>query len=141
MCTLDDVRSAVARQACDAVNVRVAKNGGLLNSARIVEYARDRALGFQIGVQVAETGPLINASRALALRSPDALTVEAGQCDRFFEEMVVSPRPLVDRAANTVSPAPGPGFGLRLNSRAEPWATLAWTSGGWQPAHPEETPR
>lgn len=132
VCTLADARTAVAAQACDAVNVRVAKNGGLLAAARLVDYARAAGLGFQIGVQVAETGPLINASRALAFRSPDALTVEAGQSDRFFPEMIVSPRPLVDRRTNTIAPAAGPGFGLRLNETAERWAAMTWTpDGSW----------
>lgn len=138
VCTLDDARQAVAFEACDALNVRVAKNGGLLTSARLVAYAREAGLGFQIGVQVAETGPLINASRALALRCPDALTVEAGQSDRFFPEMIVSPPPVVDRTANTVAPVPGPGLGLRLNERAERWAALSWTGGGPQPVTPAE---
>ncbi|MEU7280361.1 enolase C-terminal domain-like protein [Streptomyces sp. NPDC045431] len=143
VCTLADARAAVAAEACDAVNVRVAKNGGLLNAARLVAYARSAGLAFQIGVQVAETGPLINAGRALAFRSPDALTVEAGQSDRFFPgpEMIVSPRPLVDRRANTLAPPPGPGFGLRLTPSAAPWAALTWADGRWSPLTRKENPR
>ncbi|MEU0271525.1 enolase C-terminal domain-like protein [Streptomyces sp. NPDC006307] len=143
VCTLADARAAVAAEACDAVNVRVAKNGGLLNAARLVAYARGAGLAFQIGVQVAETGPLINAGRALAFRSPDALTVEAGQSDRFFPgpEMIVAPRPLVDRRANTLAPPPGPGFGVRLTPSAAPWAVLTWADGRWSPITPEENPR
>ncbi|MDW4909324.1 enolase C-terminal domain-like protein [Streptomyces sp. ADMS] len=135
VCTAADARQAVAAEACDAVNVRVSKNGGLLASARLIEYARAEGLGFQIGVQVAETGPLINASRALALRSPDALTVEGGQSDRFFAETdaIVSPRPLVDRRTNTVVPVEGPGFGLVLTEEADRWTALTWADHGWQP--------
>ncbi|MDX2541804.1 mandelate racemase/muconate lactonizing enzyme family protein [Streptomyces sp. WI04-05B] len=135
VCTAADARQAVAAGACDAVNVRVSKNGGLFASARLVEYARAEGLGFQIGVQVAETGPLINASRALALRSPDALTVEAGQSDRFFAETdsIVTPRPLVDRRNNTVAPVEGPGLGLVLTEQAARWTALTWTDHGWHP--------
>ncbi|MGW1074431.1 enolase C-terminal domain-like protein [Streptomyces sp. NPDC002537] len=135
VCTLDDARAAVAAGACDAINVRVAKNGGLLNAARLVEYARSSGVAFQIGVQVAETGPLINAGRALAFGSPGALTVEAGQSDRFFPEMIVSPRPAVNRRDNTVSPADGPGFAMGLNRAAERWAALGWTGDrpDWHP--------
>ncbi|MFI1357702.1 mandelate racemase/muconate lactonizing enzyme family protein [Streptomyces sp. NPDC020898] len=143
VCTAADARAAVAAEACDAVNVRVSKNGGLLASARLIEYARSQGLGFQIGVQVAETGPLINASRALALRSPDALTVEAGQSDRFFADTdaIVSPRPLVDRVTNTIAPVEGPGFGLVLTEQAARWTALTWTDHGWQPPGAVPAPR
>lgn len=129
VCTLADARTAVESGACDAVNIRVAKNGGPITAAKIVDLARRDGLSFQIGVQVAEVGPLINVGRALAFAHSDALTVEAGQSDRFFAEMVVSPRPVVDRSTNTVAPAPGHGFGLDLNERAEPWAVSHRTEG------------
>ncbi|WNI15000.1 enolase C-terminal domain-like protein [Actinacidiphila sp. ITFR-21] len=141
VCTGQDAEAAIAAQACDAVNVRVAKNGGLLRSARLIDRLRAAGLAFQIGVQVAETGPLINAGRTLAFHNPDALTVEAGQSDRFFAEMIVSPRPAVDRTTNTVVPHEGPGFGMRLNDTAERWAVRSWTHGDWHPTHLEETLR
>ncbi|MFJ7967304.1 mandelate racemase/muconate lactonizing enzyme family protein [Streptomyces sp. NPDC096324] len=135
LCTLEDARTAVEARACDAFNIRVAKNGGPLPAARLIGHARRHGIAFQIGVQVAEVGPLINAGRALAFCHRDALTVEAGQSDRFFPEMIVSPRPVVDRHANTLSPAPGYGFGLTLNDAAEPWAVLALAeeSCSWRP--------
>ncbi|MET7987652.1 MULTISPECIES: enolase C-terminal domain-like protein [unclassified Streptomyces] len=135
LCTPEDARTAVEAGACDAFNIRVAKNGGPLRAARLVEHARRHGIAFQIGVQVAEVGPLINAGRALAFCHRDALTVEAGQSDRFFPEMIVSPRPVVDRRANTLSPAPGSGFGMRLNDAAASWAvlTLPEENGSWRP--------
>ncbi|MEU0086114.1 enolase C-terminal domain-like protein [Streptomyces sp. NPDC006274] len=121
VCGEDDARIAVESEACDAVNVRVAKNGGVLRAARLVDYARESGLRYQVGVQVAEVGPLINAGRALAFNHPGALTVEAGQSDRFFPEMIVSPRPAVDRGTNTISPAEGAGWGMALNAAADRW--------------------
>lgn len=145
VCTLQDARQAAASGACDAFNVRVAKNGGPVSAARVIDVARSAGLSFQVGVQVAEVGPLINAGRALAFAHPDALTVEAGQSDRFFPEMVVSPRPAVDRSSNTVAPPPGPGFGLELENRAAVWAVAHHTVGSpvWhalpQAARPDPT--
>lgn len=135
LCTLEDARIAVEAEACDVFNVRVAKNGGLLRSATLIDHARDNGIAFQIGVQVAEVGPLINAGRALAFRNPGALAVEAGQSDRFFPEMIVSPRPVIDRGANTISPAPGPGFGMSLTGAADRWAALRFEErrARWQP--------
>ncbi|MEV4926804.1 enolase C-terminal domain-like protein [Streptomyces roseoverticillatus] len=135
LCSLDDARTAVRTGAADAFNVRVAKCGGLLNSAAIIDFAREHGIAFQIGVQVAETGPLIAASRQLAFRHRDAITVEAGQSDRFFERMIVTPPPAVDRAANTISPAEGAGFGMALDDSARAWAVLRYASGTdrWRP--------
>ncbi|MFB7928924.1 mandelate racemase/muconate lactonizing enzyme family protein [Streptomyces sp. NPDC056039] len=122
VCTAQDARTAVESGACDAFNIRVSKNGGPLPAAGLVAYARENGVRFQFGVQVAEVGPLINSGRALAFGHPDALTVEAGQSDRFFPEMIVAPPPAVDRHTNTLAPADGPGWGMDLAANAERWA-------------------
>ncbi|MGX1561812.1 enolase C-terminal domain-like protein [Streptomyces sp. NPDC055506] len=122
VCTAQDARTAVESGACDAFNIRVSKNGGPLPAAGLVAYARENGVRFQFGVQVAEVGPLINSGRALAFGHPDALTVEAGQSDRFFPEMIVAPPPAVDRHTNTLAPADGTGWGMDLAASAERWA-------------------
>ncbi|MFJ8869585.1 mandelate racemase/muconate lactonizing enzyme family protein [Streptomyces sp. NPDC102473] len=122
VCTLRDARTAVESEACDAFNIRVSKNGGPLPAAGLAAYAQEHGIRFQFGVQVAEVGPLINAGRALAFGRPGALTVEAGQSDRFFPEMIVAPPPAVDRTTNTLSPAHGTGWGMGLTGSAERWA-------------------
>ncbi|WP_189723283.1 enolase C-terminal domain-like protein [Streptomyces purpurascens] len=122
VCTGRDARTAVESGACDAFNIRVSKNGGPLPAAGLVAYARENGVRFQFGVQVAEVGPLINSGRALAFGHPDALTVEAGQSDRFFPEMIVAPPPAVDRHTNTLAPADGTGWGMDLAASAERWA-------------------
>ncbi|WP_130796642.1 mandelate racemase/muconate lactonizing enzyme family protein [Streptomyces otsuchiensis] len=122
VCTSRDARNAIAAEACDAFNIRVSKNGGPLPAARLAAQAREHGLRFQFGVQVAEVGPLINAGRAVAFGHPDAITVEAGQSDRFFPEMVVVPPPAVDRHSNTLAPAAGSGWGMELADHAERWA-------------------
>ncbi|MDH6112521.1 L-alanine-DL-glutamate epimerase-like enolase superfamily enzyme [Kitasatospora sp. MAP12-15] len=133
--SLADARTAVAAGACDAFNVRVAKCGGLLRSNELIEFAREHGVAYQVGVQVAEVGPLIAAGRALAFHHGDAVTVEAGQSDRFFATMIVSPAPGVDRLGNTISPATGAGFGMELDASAEPYAVAAFTEGQdhWRP--------
>ncbi|WP_406149309.1 mandelate racemase/muconate lactonizing enzyme family protein [Streptomyces sp. NBC_01012] len=122
VCTPREARTAVESGACDAFNIRVSKNGGPLPAAGLVDHARRHGVRFQFGVQVAEVGPLINTGRALAFGRPDAVTVEAGQSDRFFPEMIVTPPPTVDRGTNTLSPAHGTGWGLELTGAAERWA-------------------
>ncbi|MFI9076328.1 mandelate racemase/muconate lactonizing enzyme family protein [Streptomyces sioyaensis] len=143
VCGLDDARAAVRAGACDAFNIRVSKCGGLFASARIAEFAREHGLAFQVGVQVAEVGPLVFAGRQLAFRLPDALTVESGQSDRYFARPLVSPPPVVDRVANTVSPAPGPGLGTVLDTAAERWAVARYTpdTDQWHGPAPRRRPR
>src|SRR6185437_11028638 len=89
LCNMDDIKVAIQEKCCDAANIRVAKCGGIFNASKIIEFSRSEGLAFQIGVQVAECGPLINAGRILAANNPDAITVEGGQFDRFFNDMIV----------------------------------------------------
>lgn len=107
-----DLVNAYNNSSIDALNVRVSKCGGLLKSIDIIKLAKELRIPFQIGVQVAECGPLINASRLLAQLYPEALTLEGGQADRFFNEFVVSPSPLFNRIENTVDYVRGYGFGM-----------------------------
>lgn len=102
ICNLDDLQIAITEKCCDAVNVRIAKCGGFFNCIKIIEKAINSGLEFQIGVQVAECGPLINASQILAFNNLDAITIESGQSDLFFNEMIVHPKPIVDRKINAI---------------------------------------
>lgn len=126
-----DVRAAVTGDAADAINVRVAKCGGLIASATMIRASRAAGLAFQIGAQAAEVGPLIAAGRHLAFAFPDALTVEAGQSDRQFRTHVVTPAPVVDRAGNTIGPPGAPGLGLTLDDAIDEWLVARYRD-GWR---------
>jgi hypothetical protein len=117
-----DAVAAVEGEACDAFNIRVSKCGGLLPSMRLIEFALTNSILYQIGVQVAEVGPLINASRALGFLYGRHFTIEAGQSDRFFDQFVVSPGPVVDRVTNKIVRPTGYGFGMALNENASAYA-------------------
>lgn len=135
VCTLHDARVATHGHYCDAINVRVAKCGGLLNAIQIIELVRECGLAFQIGVQVAECGPLINAGRALAVNNPDAITVEGGQSDRFFNRMIVHPSLSIDRNLNVFSKPTGFGFGLEVTNEIEQFEVYNFcqTDNKWRP--------
>ncbi|XQZ98236.1 enolase C-terminal domain-like protein [Komagataeibacter rhaeticus] len=115
LCSLEDATAALAMSACDYFNVRVSKCGGLSNSLRLACLALQSGIGWQLGVQVAEVGPLIAAERKLAFTLGNALTVEAGQSDRFFAGAnVVAPFPKIDRCSNTISMTSDIGLGLSV---------------------------
>lgn len=116
VCNIDDIEAAIKEECCDVINIRVSKCGGILNAAKMIEVSKSGGLAFQIGVQVAECGPLINAGRILAMINPDALTVEGGQFDRFFDNMIVSPAPKIDRTLNTLYPTTGLGLGFETTN-------------------------
>ncbi|MNG66952.1 L-Ala-D/L-Glu epimerase [compost metagenome] len=125
--TLDDLHNAVAKDSCDVVNVRVSKCGGILKAMQLIEHIRRFGLQFQIGVQVAECGPLIQAGRLLADLYRDAISVEGGQSDRFFDRMVVSPAPLFDRKKNTVQPPFGFGLGLSITTEIAKYLAFSYS--------------
>lgn len=110
-------------QALDAVNLRIAKCGGLLSSARMIEQCRRWGLPVYLGVQVAEVGPLIAAHRALLAAFDGFIGVEAGQHDRFFDDHLLDPMPAIDRQHNAIHlPAHmQPGLGGRLTAHVLPY--------------------
>jgi len=115
VCSLDDAHQAIKNNACDALNIRISKCGGIINSIRLIELAVKKNLDFQIGAQVAETGPLIAAGRQLiSAIEKYYFTYEAGQPDRFFERnnFIVDPMPCVNRSNNLAYGLIEPGLGV-----------------------------
>lgn len=111
-----DLEAAVAAEACDLVNVRLSKCGGPLKAARLAEAARARGIGYQIGVQVGEVGPLWATSRALATVLRDAVCVECGRQDEWFDGALTDPAYWIDRANALAPTLPGPGHGLTMGT-------------------------
>jgi L-Ala-D/L-Glu epimerase len=64
--TVDEARRLAQDRACDAFNIRVSKCGGLLDSYRIAQVAREAGLMCVVGAQVGESGILSAAGRHLA---------------------------------------------------------------------------
>lgn len=118
-CTRGDLLRAVTAGACDAVNVRLAKCGGVARALALVDAARAAKVGFQLGAQVAEVGPLVAAGRHFIAAVPGSITYEAGQPDRLFREFLVTPMPLVDRQTNCAPPLHAAGLGIGLRQPAD----------------------
>ena len=74
--TPDDVRAIAAAGAFRIVNIRLAKNGGILRALRMRAAAWEHGLAIQVGCHVGETGILSAAGRATASLMPDALYVD-----------------------------------------------------------------
>jgi muconate cycloisomerase len=67
----DDVRRAAESGACDIVNVRISKCGGLLGALRVIEAAKWHGIGVQLGAQVGESCILSAAGAILAAAVPE----------------------------------------------------------------------
>jgi muconate cycloisomerase len=67
----DDVERAAEAGACDIVNVRISKCGGLLGAMRVIRAAERCGLGIQLGAQVGESCILSAAGAILAAATPE----------------------------------------------------------------------
>lgn len=91
LCSLEDARTLINRQACDIFNVRISKCGGLINAARIDRLAREAGLKCQLGAQVGEAGILSAAGRHYATRSAGVRWCEGSYGQLLLEEDLTDP--------------------------------------------------
>ena len=73
LCSLDDGARIIRDAEADVFNLRVSKNGGLLNALKLHKMAKGAGLHSQLGAQVGETSLLSAAGRTLALLTGDLL--------------------------------------------------------------------
>ena len=76
MCTLSDAEVLIDSGACDILNIKISKCGGLLKSKRIADFALSKGVRFQLGTHVGETDILNKAGQNLALVSPNIIHFE-----------------------------------------------------------------
>jgi L-alanine-DL-glutamate epimerase-like enolase superfamily enzyme len=91
LCSIQDAESLIQQNACHVFNVRVSKCGGLLNTRRIYQIARDAGLECQLGAQVGESGILSAAGRHLATRLPDLKWLEGSYGSMLLENDITEP--------------------------------------------------
>jgi len=85
MCSLTDARQLIEKGACDILNIKISKCGGLLRSKRIAQLAQSRNVPCQIGAHVGETELLRAAGRSFALTTPNLVFFE-GASFLLFED-------------------------------------------------------
>ena len=84
MCTVQDAELLIDSEACDILNIKISKCGGLLKSKHIADFALSRGICFQLGTHVGETDVLTRAGLALVQVSPNVLNFE-GFSSLLFE--------------------------------------------------------
>ena len=110
-----DVDAAAAAGACDIVNVRLSKCGGLLRAIDVSDRAGEHGLGIQLGAQVGESCILSAAGAHLAAGTPDFRWREGYFGTHLLTRDLCRADIRFGHAGMVVPPA-GPGLGIRIDS-------------------------
>jgi muconate cycloisomerase len=115
-CSLEDVTRLIHEDACDMINVKISKCGGLDHALEIAENARRADKSLILGAHVAETGILESAGRIFASLVREVCYCEGSLSDFIFDEpVVVGPQGFDRRCLAPLSPAPGLGVEMRMD--------------------------
>ncbi|MDD5711493.1 MAG: enolase C-terminal domain-like protein [Smithellaceae bacterium] len=76
ICSFSDVVELIENEACDIINIKISKCGGLIKSRKIAEYAHERNIACQLGTHVGETDILSQAGLSFAMTAPNLTCFE-----------------------------------------------------------------
>ncbi len=76
MCGPEDAEELIEQGACDILNIKISKVGGLLASRRIAQLAASRGVACLLGCHVGETRILTNSALHFLVTAPGLLLVE-----------------------------------------------------------------
>jgi L-alanine-DL-glutamate epimerase-like enolase superfamily enzyme len=111
MCSLADARELIASEACDILNIKISKCGGLIRSKQIAKFAESQNVPCQLGAHVGETEILIQAGKAFALTTANLAYFE-GYSFLLFENSWDESLFKIDSKPNNAFSNAGLGIGL-----------------------------
>jgi muconate cycloisomerase len=109
--TLADAQRLLAGGGVQVLNIRIAKNGGLMPALRMARMALAVGRDVQLGCLVGETSILTAAGIAFLEACPRVRFVE-GAYGRFLLRGDVTRRPIRFRRAGRINPRSGFGLGI-----------------------------
>lgn len=112
--SVTDVNRAASLDACDVINVRVSKCGGLLGAQRVIEAAVLKGLKVQLGAQVGESCILTAAGAHLAAGTSSFLWIE-GCFGKYLLKKGLCDNELQFVEGGKFFPPIGPGLGVSIN--------------------------
>ena len=115
--TLQDAQRLIEGRGVQVLNIRIAKNGGLMPALRIARLALSAGLDVQLGCLVGETSILTAAGLAFLECCPRVRFVE-GAFGTFLLRRDITRRPIRFGYGGRVRPRPGYGFGVDVNATA-----------------------
>jgi len=118
----DSLLALVEKGACNAVNVRISKCGGLIASLRCCQEAHRAALTIQVGCQVGESSLLSVAQQALLAQVRAVLYAEGCFGRYLLREDVAEPLLQFGYAGRPPKTPTGPGLGVTIDeTRLRRW--------------------
>jgi L-Ala-D/L-Glu epimerase / N-acetyl-D-glutamate racemase len=132
--TVDEARVLAESRACDAFNIRVSKNGGLLPAMEIAGIAREHGLDCVVGAQVGESGILSAAGRHAAAAIVRPRHVEGSGGRLLLREDLTAENVLPGRKG-WARAFEGPGLGVHVER--DVLARLVRSSRTFTAAHAE----
>jgi L-alanine-DL-glutamate epimerase-like enolase superfamily enzyme len=85
MCNLSDAKRLIAAEACDIINIKISKCGGLLKCREIRNFAESKNIRCQVGSHVGETDILGEAGRYFGITTRNIFCFE-GFSQLLFED-------------------------------------------------------
>ena len=76
LCNLSDAKKLIEAKACDIINIKISKCGGLLKSKEIRDFAESKNIPCQVGAHVGETDILDKAGRYFAMTTRNLFCFE-----------------------------------------------------------------
>ncbi len=114
--TAEGAERLVVAGRVDLFNIRISKNGGLVQSLRLAELAHRRGLDFQLGCMVGETGVLTAAGRAFLELVGRRVRWAEGSYGRYLLRKDVTRERLSFGYGGFVRGMMGPGLGVHVSS-------------------------
>jgi len=112
--SVTDVNRVASLDACDVINVRVSKCGGLLGARRVMKAALQKGLKVQLGAQVGESCILTAAGAHLAAGTPSLMWLE-GCFGKYLLKKGLCDNELQFVEGGRFYPPKGPGLGININ--------------------------
>jgi len=109
MCSLSDAKNLIEKEACDILNIKISKCGGLLRSMEIAHFAQSQNISCQLGAHVGETEILSAAGKSFALTTSNLVYFEGASFLLFEETYSNNQSEIKNKRENRVS-----NFGLRI---------------------------
>jgi len=116
ICSLKDAEKAIKEGYGDIFNLRISKNGGLINTLKIAQLAKEDSVLYQLGCMVGETGILSAAGRCFASITPDILFFEGSYGTHLLKEDITIQNMTFGFKAK-VLPLTGPGLSISVNEQ------------------------